>query len=62
MIGADQPQMDLSPLDSVTVIALLHLMAPNAPLYQPNVQTLASLDSIVARLTSCHGDRLIPRL
>ena len=46
MVGTDQTQMDLFPLDSVTVITHLHLMASDAPLRRPNVWTLVPPNSI----------------
>ena len=59
MVGADQSQMDLSPLDLVTIIVPLRLMAPEAPPYWLDVQTLTPPDNIVVWLASCQGNRLV---
>ena len=56
MVGTDQPQMDLSPLDLVTIIVPLCLMAPEAPPYWLDVQTLTPPNNIVVWLVSCQGD------
>ena len=62
VVGVDQPRVDLSPLDLVTIIIPLRLMALDAPPHRPDVWTRAPLDSIVARLASCQGNRLVPLL
>ena len=58
VVGVNQPQMDLSPSDSVTTIILLHLMAPDMPPRRSDVRTLAPPDSIVAQLVDYQEGRL----
>ena len=50
VVGADQLQMDISPSGSITAIVPLCLMVRDVPHRWLDVQTLASLDSIIMRL------------
>ena len=47
MVGADQLQMDFSPLDLVIAISPLCLMALDAPPRRSDDWTLASPDNII---------------
>ena len=60
MVGADKPQMDLSPSNSVIAIVPLHLMVPNVLPRRSDVWTLVPPDNIVVWLVGCQGDRLTP--
>ena len=58
MVEADKLQMDLSPSGSVISIAPLHLMIPGTFPHLSYVQTLVSLEVIVAPLkpgSKCPG-------
>ena len=62
VVGANQPRMDLSLLDLVTIIVPLRLMALGAPSHQLDVWILTPPDSIFVWLVGCQRDRLVPLL
>ena len=55
VVGVDQPQVDLSPSDSVTIIVPLCLMALDALPHQLDVRTPMPFDCIITQLVSCQG-------